>query len=378
LRLIANSSRVMKEIKSIIKAYNSIDLSNTKAALATVARVEGSSYRRTGARMLVLDNGTYLGGISGGCLEGDALRRAQKAIAQNKPSVITYDTTQDDGAQIGVGLGCNGIIDVLFTPLHKNEAGNPVELLSTLTEIRTPEVVVTITAVAEEESELLGKTTLYKNDEQFLQEFPLAPAASSVLEDIRHCLSKQSSSNITHAEAGIKLFVEVLLPVTQLVLYGGGYDIYPLIRIAREIGWNVTVVTNINKADKSLFSLVTNVLHNKSGQKPLIDTYTAIVLMAHDYKTDFNNLKQLLSENTRYIGLLGPRKRSQKMFDSMEAEGNAISEENMKRIFTPAGLDIGAATPEEIALSICAEIRSVFAGRNGNSLRLREGTIYGN
>src|SRR5881394_3161948 len=128
----------MKEIKSIINAYNTIDFSKTKAALATVARVEGSSYRRSGARMLVLDNGTYLGGISGGCLEGDALRRAQKAIAQDKSSIVTYDTTQDDGAQIGVGLGCNGIIDVLFTSLHKNDSNNPVELLSTLTSAREP------------------------------------------------------------------------------------------------------------------------------------------------------------------------------------------------------------------------------------------------
>src|SRR5919205_2754831 len=134
----------MKEIKAIVDTYNGIDLSKTKAALATVARVEGSSYRRTGARMLVLDDGTYLGGISGGCLEGDALRRAQKAILQNKPSIVTYDTTQDDGAQIGVGLGCNGIIDVLFTPLH-NDENNPVKLLSTLTETREPRVVVAIT-----------------------------------------------------------------------------------------------------------------------------------------------------------------------------------------------------------------------------------------
>src|SRR6187397_1574420 len=126
----------MKEIRQIVTAYEKIDFSSHQAALATVARVEGSSYRRAGARMLVLDNGNYLGGISGGCLEGDALRRAQKAIIQNKPSVITYDTTQDDGYQIGVGLGCNGIIDVLFTPLDPGDEQNPVRLLSKLTGIR--------------------------------------------------------------------------------------------------------------------------------------------------------------------------------------------------------------------------------------------------
>jgi len=370
----------MKEIKSIINAYNFIDFSTTKAALATVARVEGSSYRRTGARMLVLDNGTYLGGISGGCLEGDALRRAQKAIVQNKPSIITYDTTQEDGAQIGVGLGCNGIIDVLFTPLHDEDDDNPVKLLSTLTETRAPRVVVAITGGGES-MDALGQATLYENDEQFLNSFPIRQIAGQVLSDIQHCLNNQASATLNYkTETGedVKAFIEVILPVVHLILYGGGYDIYPLVRIARELGWNVTVVTNINKADKSLFTIASEVLHNKGERQPVIDNYSAIVLIAHDYKTDFNNLQKLLETKTRYIGLLGPRKRAQKMFDAMTDEGIAISEQNMKRIFSPAGLDIGATTPEEIALSICAEIRSVFANRKGMSLRLREGTIYGN
>src|SRR6201991_863367 len=136
----------MKEIRTIVQAYNSIDFTHTKAALATVVRVEGSSYRRAGARMLVLDNGTYLGGISGGCLEGDALRRAQKGIALHRSSVITYDTTQDDDYQIGVGLGCEGIIDVLFTPLRADEPDCPLRLLSGLTATREPVALITITA----------------------------------------------------------------------------------------------------------------------------------------------------------------------------------------------------------------------------------------
>jgi len=226
----------MKEIKSIINAYNSIDFSSTKAALATVARVEGSSYRRTGARMLVLDNGTYLGGISGGCLEGDALRRAQKAIVQDKPSIITYDTTQDDGHQIGVGLGCNGIIDVLFTPLHNDEQ-NPVRILSTVTETREPKVIISIIA-CNENLNALGKTFLYENDEQFLQSFAIKNIAEAVLNDIKESLDKQTSQTTTYttADETTKVFIEVIMPVTHLVIYGGNYDMYPLVRIARKLG----------------------------------------------------------------------------------------------------------------------------------------------
>ncbi len=365
----------MKEIKAIINAYNSIDFTSTKASLATVARVEGSSYRRAGARMLVLDNGTYMGGISGGCLEGDALRRAQKAIAQDKPSIITYDTTQDDGAQIGVGLGCNGIIDVLFTPLSKEDKSNPVELLSTLTETRIPKVVVTITGSKEN---LLGKNFIYENDDQFSKVFAMPDLLWPVLKDLHHSIERQSSATISYKDADVKLFIEVLLPVTHLVLYGGNYDIYSMSKCATELGWNVTVVMNIQKASKQLYDIGIKAINNKGAEKPAIDGYTAVVLMAHDYKTDLSNLQQMLATDTKYIGMLGPRKRSQKMFDAMMNEGNAVSEENMQRIFSPAGLDIGAATPEEIALAICAEIRSVFAGRTGTSLRLREGTIYGN
>ena len=374
------SEKNMKEIKSIVEAYRTVDFSTTRAALATVARVEGSSYRRAGARMLVLDNGTYLGGISGGCLEGDALRRAQKAIALDKPSVITYDTTQDDEAQIGVGLGCNGIIDVLFTPLHENDEKNPIHILSTLTGTREPKLVVSITG-CDDALQALGKCFLYKDEQTFMNAFPVPAIASQVLGDIKNAAIKQASATFnysTREHDDIKVFIEVIMPVIHLVLYGGNYDIYPLIRIGKELGWEVSVVTNIQKAAKELFGLATKVLDSKSGEKPVIDDYTATILMAHDYKTDFNNLQRALATKASYIGMLGPRKRSDKMFDALVNDGNAVSNENKQRIFSPAGLDIGAATPEEIALAICAEIRSVFAGRTGSSLRLREGTIYGN
>src|SRR5215469_18401175 len=149
----------MKEIRTIVSAWQSIDFQTTRAALATVVQVEGSSYRRAGARMLVLDNGTYLGGISGGCLEGDALRRAQKGIASRRPSVITYDTTQDDDYQIGVGLGCQGIVDVLFTPLEPGDPDCPMRVLASLTGIRQPAVLVTVTGTPD--AALLGRSWLY-------------------------------------------------------------------------------------------------------------------------------------------------------------------------------------------------------------------------
>ncbi|HEX9513951.1 MAG TPA: XdhC family protein [Puia sp.] len=377
----------MKELRCIVQAYRSIDFSKTRAALATVVRVEGSSYRRAGARMLVLDDGTYLGGISGGCLEGDALRRAQKGIALHRPSVITYDTTQDDDYQIGVGLGCNGIIDVLFTPLSPEDPNNHLNILSHLTAIREPAVVVAITGCPEK-SPALGQALLYTTDETFLPSFILKEIAPAVLQDIKISLTGRSSRTMTYdtVDGPVKIFIECILPATHIVAFGGNYDILTLLRQAKEQGWDTTVVMNTAKAGKDLLATATRLLDSsesplsdsRNSSSPLIDPYTAILLMSHDYKTDFRNLQDALLTNASYIGLLGPRKRAEKMLDALAAEGHPVSAANQQRLYAPAGLDIGAATPEEIALSILAEIRSHFAGREGMSLRLREGTIYGN
>jgi xanthine/CO dehydrogenase XdhC/CoxF family maturation factor len=119
----------MKEIENIIHRYQNTDWNKEKVALGTVVRVEESAYRRIGARMYVSDNGEWIGGISGGCLEGDALKQAKMAISKNESSVVVYDTMDDDAHQIGIGLGCNGRIDVMFTPIDPNDKNNGIEQL---------------------------------------------------------------------------------------------------------------------------------------------------------------------------------------------------------------------------------------------------------
>jgi len=371
----------MKEIRTIVDAWKTIDLHETRAALATVVRVEGSSYRRAGARMLVLDNGTYLGGISGGCLEGDALRRAQKGIALGHPSVITYDTTQDDDYQIGVGLGCQGIIDVLFTPLQAGKlqgplraAGSqgPLELLAGLTSTRVPVVLTTITAAAD--PQLLGKVCVYRDRDSFRENCALGDLVDPILTQIQQALKDRASRSVAYGDT--RLFIEVILPAIHIVAYGGNYDIRTLLNQATELGWDSTVVLNTARANKTLVAAATRVLDSKKDPGPVIDEYTAVLLMSHDYRTDTENLRKVLPSPAAYIGLLGPRKRAIRIFEALAETGTPLGDADLRRIYAPAGLDIGAATPEEIALSILAEIRSHFSGRQGASLRLREGSIY--
>ncbi|MFC0182861.1 XdhC and CoxI family protein [Pseudarcicella hirudinis] len=368
----------MKEIKSIIEAYQKIDFSNNKAALATVVRVEGSSYRRAGARMLVSDSGEWIGGISGGCLEGDALKKARLAMINGKASLVTYDTRDDDPYQIGVGLGCNGIIDVLLNPLDVENPNNAVSILKDCQNSRTPNTILTVTSLKGEVPGVSLGDSFHFNNEQGLSEiFTEDELKNPLLAEIRHCQStgKSQIRDFTLSDGTqLSIFIEIILPQIHLILFGGNYDIYPFVRLAREVGWKVSVVCNPLKVHRMLFELADAVLPKDASIET--DDYTVAVLMAHDYETDLRNLKYLLKGNIPYIGMLGPRKRTDKMFAALAEENNPVKEEDEERIFSPVGLDIGASTPEEIAISIIAEIRMHFANREGGRLKYRNKPIY--
>src|SRR5688572_20570825 len=139
-----NIQVIMKEINDIIEAFDVARAAGRQAALATVVHVDGSSYRQAGARMLVTDDGQLTGAISGGCLEGDALRKALLVMSQQKPMLVTYDTSDEDDAKLGVGLGCNGIIHILIEPIDPADANNPVNLLKKIATQRQKTALVTI------------------------------------------------------------------------------------------------------------------------------------------------------------------------------------------------------------------------------------------
>jgi xanthine dehydrogenase accessory factor len=371
----------MKEIKAIIDTYDTIDKEKTNAALATVVRVEGSSYRRTGARMLVMDDGGWVGGISGGCLEGDALKRARFAITRSKSTLITYDTTEDDEHQIGVGLGCNGIIDVLFTPINYNSKKNPIEILKACMESRRKtHILITITGLknisldnlkAGDVIEYLGTESLsHVQDKEIVQQIYEA-VENQIL------IGKSAPMKISLERGGkVEIFIEILPPEIHLVLMGSQYDVYPLTRLVKEMGWRVTIVANPLKVNSKISRIADVVVPPDNFTDILFDNHTAIVLMSHDYKTDKYNLPKALKTNAPFIGMLGPRVRSEKIFTELMAEEFTISATNFERIHAPVGLDIGAVSPEEIALSLIAEIRASFSNREGNFLRLRKTTIH--
>ncbi len=358
----------MKEIRKIIATYNSIDFTREKVALASVVKVEESSYRRIGARMLIRSNGMWIGGISGGCLEGDALKRSQRAIFKNKPSIVVYDTMEDDQNQIGVGLGCNGRIEVLINPINPDDKNNPVELLRKVVEANQTAIILKVIA-AENDTSLLGKSLHLKGD---LNELEFCGIDQTMLKEAVLEVQQKRKALILHTDQAITILIEFFKPETKLVIVGDNYDVNALVGIAHELGWEIHVIGKAKKLPKSVFNLARSVNDYNAIDSVSLHDYSAVLLMTHDYNRDKEMLPILLAKKPPYIGMLGPKKRLLKMQkDLPELDLTSIT-----HLHSPVGLDIGAETPEEIALAIASEIVASFRNRKGTSLKFREGTIY--
>jgi len=367
----------MKEIKSILKLYDFYRTSSEKSAIAQVVRVEESSYRREGARMLVFESGVFEGGISGGCLEGDALKRSQMAILKEEPSIVTYDTSKDDENQIGVGLGCNGIIDVLISPITSEN--NTIELLEKCIASRKSHILVTVTSTNEtDEGILLGHTYYYDTVTQTLGGCDHTELKNTLLKDIAIVLETKKSRSFHYVIGALEIsaFIELIPPQFHLAIFGDNYDVYPMIDVAKVLDWEVSLIGNLQKLKKDKLDSVMHIYSKNEDKLPQIDDRTAVVLMAHDYKTDFANLEKILQTPTPYIASLGPKKRFEKMKTDFLNAGTPITDEQLQRIFAPCGLEIGANTPEEIATSIFAEILGVFSGKKGGMLRNKQMPIH--
>ncbi|MEZ4887025.1 MAG: XdhC family protein [Chitinophagales bacterium] len=367
----------MKEIEKIIQAYQHIDWQREKVALGTVVKVEGSAYRRIGARMFVSNNGQWVGGISGGCLEGDALKRAQMAIMKNQSSIVVYDTTEDDPHQIGVGLGCNGRIEVLLTPIEENSPNNQIEFLKGITDQRNATILLQILSIEGKESNKRGHFYTSNNLLQLTND--VHTPLESIEEKIALVYQKRKSQVFAFTNKlgnECEILFELIRPKIKLVCIGDNYDINAFMGIAAELGWEIHVAGKARKLSKIVYQYAKRVYSIEEAKDIEIDDYTAVILMSHDYKTDLTLLQKYLTLDVPYIGLLGPKKRMIKMQDELADNKQDINLDNMPNLYAPVGLDIGAESPEEIALSIAAEIIAVFREREGGYLRNRKGSIH--
>jgi xanthine dehydrogenase accessory factor len=355
----------MKELNDIISAYDKAVAQNKKTALATVVRVEGSSYRRPGARMLVTEDGELTGAISGGCLEGDALRKARLAMFEQKNKLEIYETTDEGDARLGVQLGCNGVVYILFEPIKNEDPDNPINLLKRTVVKRKEAVVATVFSPGNNGQQTGTCCFLNDDDKILLGNYPEIEAEAQT------CLQEKKSVVKEYDDRCV--LYQFIPPSIQLVLVGAGNDAQPLAELTYLLGWDTIIVdARPAYATRERFPKAGRICLLKTSEVLSavdIDEQTAIVLMTHNYNYDLAALEQLIPVNCPFIGVLGPKKKLQKMLDDLTAKGIKIDGEIMNRIYGPVGLDIGAETSEEIALSILAEMKAVFSNRNAASLK---------
>jgi xanthine dehydrogenase accessory factor len=367
----------MKETEDIIRSHKKARQQNKKTALATVVHVEGSSYRRPGARMLVTEDGELTGAISGGCLEGDALRKALLAINQQQNKLVTYNSMDEEDNSIGIQLGCNGIVHILFEPIDDSKENNPIVLLEKISAQAGNAVLSTLFSLdskQEQPGTCVMATKQYYNGSMEIVSI-IEKDIWAVFENNTSLIKEYVINNKT-----ITCFIELMKPPVDFVIAGAGNDIFPLVQMANVLGWHITIIDGRKThATVNRFPSAKKIIVGKPAEaikQITITKQTVFVLMSHNYNYDFSMLKELSNTTCNYIGVLGPKKKLEKMFTELQQQGIVLNDAQKEKIYGPVGLDIGAETSEEIALSIIAEIKTVLSKKDGATLRDKKGFIH--
>lgn len=377
----------MSDLCGVLDALDEADSNKDEVVLATVVKVEGSAYRRPGARMVIPRLGHAVGTVSGGCLERELVQKAWWLTASGAPVVRCYSTADrddeeddDEGAALTFGLGCNGTVHVL---LERCVPGRPSVLYALLQGVRTsgqPAALATVLSAGELSGVSVGARLGQTAESRLCEGFEGHALRGSVEADLFATLKRKKSSHMTYANGpqAVEVLLEYIAPQRRLVIFGAGDDAQPLVRFATELGWEVTVVdgrAHFARAERfpgARQVLATSIerpfaLHSK------IDG-AAVVIMTHSYRQDRHWLKQVLACAPAYVGQLGPKERTERLLD--EIKGAADAATLRAQIHYPMGLDLGGDTPQSVALSIVSEISACLNQRQGGMLRYRTRTIH--
>ncbi|WP_224485222.1 XdhC family protein [Robertkochia aurantiaca] len=334
------------EFKEIIDAFEKAQDSGKAAVLVTVVALDGSSYRRPGVRMLITEDGNMTGAVSGGCVEKEILRRSQSVFMNSQAKLITYDGRYR--------LGCEGILYILIEPFDPGR-----EQLNLI-------------------KEDMGSRKPLKIMTYFLREEGNQEAAGSVICTTAKTFSADQK-RIPDSSKSQEVFEQELQPLFRLVLIGAEHDVVILSRMADLCGWQVVVVAPLDDARKpENFPGATTVVNTEASQfdLSLCDEQTAIVLMNHSYVKDLQYLMRLQNSSFAYLGLLGPSRRREQLFQELIEKAPETDPDFLERIHGPAGIDIGAEAASEISVSIIAEILSVVREQTLKPLREKKGRIH--
>jgi xanthine/CO dehydrogenase XdhC/CoxF family maturation factor len=364
---------VNKELQEIITQFERLESAVIKTVLATVVDVKGSSYRLPGARMLIGENGEMFGTVSGGCLEVDVLERARRVRQAGAAEVFTYDTTGREDSVFSLNMGCRGIIRILL----ERPSPNLIDFFRKLYQSRQNGLIATLIKPETETNGQIGNRLLLAAGNIHSSDLS-KEITSGILPDCLTACSEKRSKHLT-TEVG-EFFLEFVSPPISLLVFGAGFDAVPLCETAKILGWHVALIDHraafanrerFPKVDEIIISRPENV-----GEKVTVDENTVAVVMTHNYENDRIILRFLLNSKAVYVGALGPKRRTENVLRELSEAGENFSLQQIEKLYAPVGLDIGADTPESIAVSIIAEIKSVLENREGGFLRERKGSIY--
>ena len=319
--------------------------------LATIVATAGSTYRKPGARMLMLNDGSYFGLLTGGCLEADLKIHAQQVMHSGIARAVEYDMRGPDDELFGIGAGCEGAMRVLLEPAGQGSVA--ATALAAASRAGQSGAVSALVLVHDSAHTPLGT---FQSTAQLPQ--PLLSAAQDALAD-----GKSKQLEWTEASRSARAFVEFLAPPPHLLICGAGPDAQPVVAAARALGWRVTVVDHrAAYAQAKRFPGAAVHLADARLLRTTVDLERchAAVVMSHHLLSDEAYLRALAQDGTPgYVGLLGPRARRSRLLHELGRLGDGLRH----RIRGPVGIDIGSATPEGIAISIISEIHAWLAGK---------------
>ncbi|MFI5249249.1 MAG: XdhC family protein [Gemmatimonadales bacterium] len=370
-----------KETADIARRLSALPARGRDAALATVVRISGSAYRRPGAKLLVEETGGVIGSVSGGCLEADVRAAAADVLAGGRPSLRHYDTSEEDAAW-GLGLGCNGEVDILVQPATQGPLASLVEPLQVLLAGDVPVALLTVIEDGPGMGAVMamecpdGRENVSQRDAVFGSlgsadldrkaadcAWQLAPGGRSAVQII----------------GGRKVFVEILRPAPHLVVCGAGADARPLVAYAAAAGFRVAVFDHREgflAADWFPDAKQRVLARPEDEGIPLPEPAQSLaVVKMHSLAHDREWVRRLLAAGYPYIGVLGPKRRTASILRDVGGDSwNALPA--AERVFGPVGLDLGADGPAQVAISIVAELLAVVAKRDARHLSERNDAIH--
>jgi xanthine/CO dehydrogenase XdhC/CoxF family maturation factor len=374
----------MNDLSSLLAALDEAQAGQQEVVIATVVKVEGSAYRRPGARMVIVPVGDATGTVSGGCLESDVSKKAWWLTASGKPAIRTYSTGEDDDeleeAELSFGLGCNGTVHILFERIAPETASLVVDVLRAVKASGKGAALATVIGSHNERHTALGERMVIAPDIGLRVQMHERWLAMAVAEDLQTVLDARRSATRSYEgpDGTVEVLLEYIAAPRRLVVFGAGHDAAPLVSMARVQGWHITLIdARAHFARAQRFADADAVLALPLEPMPELEAMVAdaaVVVMTHSLTQDRHWLGQVLQHAPRYIGQLGPRSRTERLLDELPAQ--LRDRPAFAHLHYPVGLDLGGDAPHNVALSILSEINAVFNGRNGGMLKHRQASIH--